>query len=277
MRTTWHGIPATRLRSRDGATALIADHGAHVLSWVPAEGKEALFLSGCTGFGTGATIRGGVPIIFPQFAERGSGKRHGFARSTQWRPGLVRIEDGHVIASYSLCHDDVDGNAWPYPFELVYEVAVGGKELALSLTIHNLSSAEWECHAALHTYLRVDNVDEVELHGLQGQRYTDHAGPGDDIIQEAAVLRIVGEVDRLYPGVSAPVALQDGSRRIVTRQSGFDDMVIWNPGPEKGRLLNDLDLDAHTAFLCVEAAAISHPVIVGPSQIWKGRQLLLTP
>ena len=273
MRTTWNGIPATRLRSPDGATALIADHGAHVLSWVPAEAEEVLFLSGCTAFGPGAAIRGGIPIIFPQFAERGGGKRHGFARTAQWRHDQVRSDNGRVIVSYRLGHGDVGGNAWPHPFELFYEAAIGGKALELSLTIRNLSSVHWECHAALHTYLRVNSVDAAEVRGLQGHRYADQAGHIDGVQQEA-VLRIAGEIDRLYPDAGTHVALQDGSRRITAHHFGFRDMVIWNPGAEKARLLKDLDMDAASLFLCIEAAAVENPVVIDPYESWQGRQVL---
>ncbi|MES2106056.1 MAG: D-hexose-6-phosphate mutarotase, partial [Pseudomonadota bacterium] len=60
------------LRAQDGAQAGITAHGAHVCSWIPAAGKEQLFLSKTSEFRDGAAIRGGVPVIFPQFAGLGS-------------------------------------------------------------------------------------------------------------------------------------------------------------------------------------------------------------
>ena len=40
----FHGLPCLRLRAH-GASALLALHGAQVLSWLPADGRERLFLS----------------------------------------------------------------------------------------------------------------------------------------------------------------------------------------------------------------------------------------
>ncbi|HEX6371728.1 MAG TPA: hypothetical protein VF006_22595, partial [Longimicrobium sp.] len=61
-------LPKLRLSHASGATAEVYLHGAHVASWVPAGGTEALFVSRAATFAPGKAIRGGVPVIFPQFA-----------------------------------------------------------------------------------------------------------------------------------------------------------------------------------------------------------------
>ena len=90
----FNGLPCVRLRGANGASALIALHGAQLLSWktghssvgdAPADGRERLFLSERARFAEGAAIRGGVPVIFPQFAGRGPLPKHGFARTLPWR------------------------------------------------------------------------------------------------------------------------------------------------------------------------------------------------
>ena len=101
-RSMLHGIAVTHLRSSDGATATIADHGAHLLSWCPAGGMEALYLSPTSRYGATDAIRGGVPVIFPQFGEQGPGKRHGFARVRRWDLQSASIEDGAALARLTL-------------------------------------------------------------------------------------------------------------------------------------------------------------------------------
>lgn len=96
------GIMVTHLRSGDGATALVADHGAHLLSWCPADATEVIFLSQTSGFGDGEAVRGGVPIIFPQFGERGSGKRHGIARTREWQFVSAALDNGCAQARWKL-------------------------------------------------------------------------------------------------------------------------------------------------------------------------------
>ena len=82
------GQPALCVRAPDGAQATVLLHGGHVVSWIPAGADEQLYLSPAAGLEalqSGQAIRGGVPVIFPQFAERGDGMRHGFARVSSWR------------------------------------------------------------------------------------------------------------------------------------------------------------------------------------------------
>ena len=73
-----------QLTAPDGASATIALHGGHVLSWKPTGGAEQLYLSPRSEYVPGKAIRGGVPVCFPQFAERGPLPKHGFARTLPW-------------------------------------------------------------------------------------------------------------------------------------------------------------------------------------------------
>ena len=50
------------------------------------------------------------------------------------------------------------------------------------------------------------------------------------------------------------------------------DVVVWNPGPAKAKAMTDLPDDDWTRFLCIEAASIGRPVVLGPGQQWTGRQ-----
>ncbi|HEX5871641.1 MAG TPA: hypothetical protein VFY65_14540, partial [Longimicrobium sp.] len=83
-------MPKLRLTHASGGTAEVYLHGAHVASWVPAGGSEAMFLSRAATLAPGEAIRGGVPVIFPQFASRGPLAKHGFARVQPWK----RVDDG---------------------------------------------------------------------------------------------------------------------------------------------------------------------------------------
>ena len=83
-------LPALLLRAPDGAEATITLYGAHLVSWKAASStgaapQERMFMSRLSALDGSRALRGGVPVIFPQFAERGSGMRHGFARVSTWR------------------------------------------------------------------------------------------------------------------------------------------------------------------------------------------------
>ena len=54
------GHQALQLRTRHGG-AIVALHGAHLLSWVPAGGRDVLWVS-LQALPEPAAIRGGVPV-----------------------------------------------------------------------------------------------------------------------------------------------------------------------------------------------------------------------
>ena len=77
------GLPLVWLEHRSWASAEIYLYGAHVTSWVNAEGDELFFTSEKSSFEKGKAIRAGIPFCFPQFAKRGSIElMHWFARFT---------------------------------------------------------------------------------------------------------------------------------------------------------------------------------------------------
>jgi len=92
--TTFGQLPAIRIVAPDGAEATIALYGAHLVSWKGADGRERMFVSEKSVLDGSRAIRGGVPVIFPQFAERGTGMRHGFARVSTWRLEDSGLDDG---------------------------------------------------------------------------------------------------------------------------------------------------------------------------------------
>ena len=84
-RIDFRGTPAMLLETRGGARAVVALHGAQLLSWTPARGREWIFLSERAELTPGKAIRGGVPICFPQFAALGPLQKHGLVRTRSWR------------------------------------------------------------------------------------------------------------------------------------------------------------------------------------------------
>jgi glucose-6-phosphate 1-epimerase len=258
------------LDSADGARARICGHGAQLCSWTPARGGERLYLSGHAVFGPGAAIRGGVPVIFPQFAGEGPLPKHGFARTAAWR--LESAQQGG--ARFRLADTEATRALWPHAFEAELSVALEAQTLRVSLAVENRGGDAFSFTAALHTYLRVDDIAQVELLGLQGLRYRDTASGGREARETAGRLRIEGEVDRIYFDAPPLLELREPGRRLRIESQGFADAVVWNPGAVKGAALADLDPDGYRRFVCVEAAAIGRPLQLAPGQRWTGTQTL---
>src|SRR4249919_4237991 len=130
-----HGMPCVRLHGEGGASALVALHGAHLLSWIPTDGRERLFLSQRASYEPGAAIRGGVPVIFPQFAGRGPLRKHGFARTLPWR---------FVGADERACFELDSGPAtasWPHAFTVRLHIRLDATALDLALEVDNNGSS----------------------------------------------------------------------------------------------------------------------------------------
>jgi len=261
-----------QLRANDGATAEIHTRGAHLTRWNPTgESASRLFVSDRAIYAEGVPIRGGVPLIFPQFAGEGPLPKHGFARTAQWRLREQRGDCAILVWS-----DDVSTRAhWPHAFAARLSVAIGGAALAVSLDITNTGSSPIHFTAALHTYLAVQDIAAVQVLGLQGMHYRDTA-QGSRMAREAdSALRIAGEVDRNYFATPSALVLQDGSRNLRIEQAGFVDTVVWNPGPAASANFNDLAPDDYQRFLCIEAATIAHPAVLPPGGQWHGSQRLI--
>lgn len=267
-----------RLNAPDGATALLGLHGGQLLSWQPAGAPEQLYLSPKAEFAPGKAIRGGVPVCFPQFAERGPLPKHGFARTARWE--LVQQEQGKEdsLAVLRLRDDDATRAIWPHAFELELSVRVGGRSLDIELACENLGDAPLQFTAALHTYLRVADLDAVSVEGLAGLRYFDSIKQAEALQRMDLLLtgeKGVLDLDRIYFGVKErPLLVAEDRRQVVVRQQGFEDVVVWNPGPERCARLADMPPEGWSEMLCVEAASIGRPVELQAGETWVGRQSL---
>jgi glucose-6-phosphate 1-epimerase len=275
--TPWPDDTLT-LQSPDGACVRLSLHGAHVLSWQPLGGAEQLYLSPRSEYVAGKAIRGGVPICFPQFAERGPLPKHGFARTLPWE--LVSQEQGKddALAVLRLRDSDATRAIWPQAFELELSVRVSGRTLDIELACENTGDAALQFTAALHTYLRVADLDAVSIEGLAGLRYFDSIKKTESLQRMDLLLtgeKGVLDLDRIYFDVKErPLLVTEDRRQVVVKQQGFDDAVIWNPGPERCARLADMPSDGWSEMLCVEAACIGRPIALQAGESWVGMQSL---
>jgi glucose-6-phosphate 1-epimerase len=268
------GLQKVVLNAPDNAWAEIYLHGAQVTSWKPAGGEEQLFLSRTSAFGQDASIRGGVPVIFPQFGKEGPLPRHGFARRMEW--AFVKAEEGAsgVTATFQCRDDQTTRRIWPHAFLARLEVMTGGQHLVVSLSVTNMDQAPFSFTGALHTYLAVSDIQEVFIEGLSGRAYLDTVGSRTERIQPEEKLAFRSEVDRIYFNAPPEVWLRDRQRQVNITTQGFPDVVVWNPWSELGATLADVEPDGYRRMVCVEAAVIGRPVVLAPSESWSGTQKL---
>ena len=223
-----------------------------------------------------AAIRGGIPVCFPQFNQRGPAPglpKHGFARLLPWASAPARLAPEQASLAHILRDSQASRAWWDEAFEARLDVVLSQGALQVQLTLHNPGATPWAFTGALHTYLALDDIAQARLDGLGGcaewDAVTDRHGQG------AARLRIEGEFDRVYAAAPGGCLLHDGPQRLAIEPSpAWAHTVVWNPGARRCASLADMPADGWQRMLCVEAAQVFEPIVVAPGGAWQGAQRL---
>ena len=271
----WAGLPATELELPGGDRVVVAHHGAQVLSW-QAAGRERLYLSPGSAMDGRSPIRGGVPVCFPQFNQRGplaTLPKHGFARQLPWTPHAPRLQADQAHLVLALSDSAATRPWWDQAFEARVLVTLSPDALEVALVVRNTDTRELHFTGALHTYLAVQDVAQARLSGLAGHAEWDAVR--DQHGCAAAELRFDGEFDRVYSAPGGALRLQDGAQALAIEQdSGWAQTVVWNPGADKGATLTDMPPQGWRQMLCVEAAQVYTPIRIAAGDFWQGAQRL---
>jgi len=268
-----NGLSRVVLALGSGARAEAYPHGAHVTSYVPAGGEDVFFVSRRARFDAAAAIRGGVPVIFPQFADQGPLAKHGFARLAEWAIPEAAGAEGVARATFVLTDSPETLNQWPHTFLASLGVRLGEDALEMTLDVFNRGHEAVEFTAALHSYFRVADVREAAVLGLRGISFHDKELDRDRA-QEEDELTVAGPLDRVYRNAPDVIRIRDGAggRVLTLEKEGFADAVVWNPGTEGAARLDDMEDDEYLRMLCVEAGTVAVPVRLEPGGRWSGRQ-----
>jgi glucose-6-phosphate 1-epimerase len=256
----------------NGSRAAAHPHGAQATSFVHPQHGELLFLSRLSRYSEGSAIRGGIPIIFPQFSADGPLPRHGLVRTSSWEVA----EQQESRAVFRLQDSEASRALWPY--EWTAEVAVELLEdvgLRTEFSVTNRGRFGFAFTCALHGYLRLGDVRRSSLFGLGGVMFRDRVTGGEKSERED-ILRVRGAVDRVYLNAPNRVTVRDGATRrtLVVEKEGFADLVVWNPWAVAARALTDLDDEEYREFLCVEPGNIANPIFLDAGERWVGSQTI---
>ncbi|OZG66359.1 D-hexose-6-phosphate mutarotase [Bifidobacterium hapali] len=265
--------------ANDDGSALIGDHGAHVINWAPSGQTSVIWQPKAVRLCAQSAVRGGIPVIFPWFnAGFANGQptnktpRHGFARLSFWHVDKESMTDRHI--QYTLDTDDVDAalldqiiSGANSRFHAAYDVTVG-TELTVALTVTNTGDDSLVYESALHTYFHVGDVTYAHILGLRGAHYLDATVDGfPEREQSADAVTFNGSpVDRVYD-TTDELQIHDDvlDRTIVIETAGSSQTVVWNPGATIESGSSDLGETEWRDFVCVEAAACrDHAVTLAP-------------
>lgn len=271
--TTIAGQPAIELALPQGDSLRVTLHGAQVLSWVSG-GQERLYLSPKSIMDGQAAMRGGVPVCFPQFNQRGPLAerlpKHGFARNLPWQADAPELNGDHAQLTLRLSDSAQTHAWWPQAFEAQLHIELSPGALKITLCVHNTDDQPLAFSGALHTYLAVPDVTQATLQGLGGQpewdSLTDTHAPAAD------TLRFADEFDRVYAAAPVPMTLNQTLQ--ISQSPSWANTVVWNPAKALCARLADMPADGWRHMLCVEAAQVFEPIHLPAGERWEGWQQL---
>jgi len=265
------GFPALRLTHPTGSASVeILLYGAHITSWTVRE-KELIFVSDQAIFEQGKAIRGGIPVIWPQFGP-GPLPQHGFARVKTWRVGQKNTS-GDVSVELNLSDDEDTLKLWPHKFNLTITVRLTEQSLFQELKVDNRDDHTFEFTALFHTYFTVDDIKTTRVSGLNNVTYVDKVDGAKIKTETNKVIEFTGETDRVYKDGGKngnPIVIND--RIQVTGSSTVSDVVVWNPWQEKAKAAADIGEHNYPKYVCVEVGHVNDAVKLDPNQSWKGAQ-----
>lgn len=248
------------IRTEHG-TVSAYDHGAHVAQWVERE-VPVVWISKRSEYVADKALRGGIPVCWPWFANGPHGDltpSHGLVRTLAWT--LDEHERDRLTWRLSSADlPEASRHLFPYEFESTMQVALRPLALDVSHTVTNVGAQPFDYEIALHTYLHVGDVRDVRIHGLDGEAYYDKV-TGQEATQDGP-LQITGEVDSIYQRSGLVELLDPTLERVLTIEAqGAGNVVVWNPGPEGAKQMDDFADAEWTQMVCIETANIGERAI----------------
>ncbi|KHD24932.1 aldose epimerase [Vibrio caribbeanicus] len=231
------------------ATAGIALHGGHVISFKPEGQEDLIWMSEQAIFDGKAALRGGIPVCWPWFG-RIAAPAHGFARNSEWTLLEHRENEHGVIIELGLMTSESTFSVWPHQFQAHLLVEISD-ELKVTLDVINTDEQPWTFSGALHTYLNVADIETAKTTGM-GAEYIDSL-LDNKVCQGGDELVLTDTIDRVYTKPESVINVADGTRTISVENQGHNSAVLWNPWAAGAESMGDMQDDGYKTFLCVES------------------------
>ncbi|RMN45657.1 glucose-6-phosphate 1-epimerase [Pseudomonas syringae] len=270
-------------RIRHGeAELLVAQQGAHILSYQVAGQPPLLWLNEEAAFKKGKAIRAGMPICWPWFgslernpqsvqAMRDSSepaKAHGEVRALDWQLLGIGADGDALLVEFVLPEAEGHLPGWPHNVALKLSIRLD-HALNVSLVSYNCGAEPVTFSQALHTYFAVSDVRQVSIEGLDGLRYIETLANWEER-EQTGDLTFTGETDRIYQDTPGVLSIIDPEwqRRIHIRSTGSKSAILWNPWIEKTGTFTDMAADGWQRMVCVETANVLDDVVtLAPDQM----------
>lgn len=195
----------------------------------------------------GQAIRGGVPVIFPQFANYGLLPKHGFARNLDWQLINSWKNSNESGVVYEIKLSDIEVTAWPHSASLNLTISFNSDVLLMQLRVKNTGENAISWTGGLHPYWWVPKLDDVSLKGLDGEQSKELKFSNDTL-------------EKLYPNTGCLMLNRREAGIIKLEATGFTDWMIWTPRNKNIQFLNDIPSEDYQHFVCIEPLCASKSV-----------------
>ena len=242
--------------------------GAQLLHAALGSGLELLYLSPLVDVYPDNPIRGGIPLMFPQFGDSGPLRKHGFVRDIQWNPVKEKEDAGGKNLSYALDIKATDFPEWPFDAALQFDVRLSLHTLTISLSVRNTGVQAFTFTGGFHPYFAISSRKDILVNGLEGLPFKD-SFPGNNAFE----LNADGLVERQYMG-NAEIRFYNGSNWLKITASGFDSWMVWNPGRAGATKISDLPDEDWDKFICIEPIVLAEPKTLLPGEAFNGEMVV---
>lgn len=238
--------------------------GAQIIE-VKINNHDLLYVSPLCDLNKKKSIRGGIPIIFPQFGENGYYKKHGFARDIDWKLINETKDSTNYIVEYECDISKNTHELWTNNTKLNLIAASSNNMLEIKFIVKNQGKDPICFTGGLHPYFKITSRSQIRIEGLESSLYIDSYPE----LQEVFHINSNTLIERLYL-CNKNIIFYNGSLNMKLQMNGFDNWMIWNPGIEYAKLIDDLPSEDWDKFICIEPVIKDNPIQLLPNDEFIG-------
>lgn len=225
--------------------------------------NELLYISPLSQIDSKQTLRGGIPILFPQFGNSGNLKKHGFVRDCNWKLVYEENNQNDLFVEYEYVIDKGHFLDWKHSAKLNLKASVINNVFNITIQILNTGDSSFEFTGGLHPYFKINSRSAIKINGLESSSFEDSF---PEIKFELSSDRVI---ERLY-FTNNDIFFNNGCDNLVIKSKGFESWMIWNPGMDMAKAINDLPDDDWNKFICIEPIVKNNAIMLKPNEIFKG-------